>query len=176
QTALCVINGHKRQGNKLHLFVSQAVEFLENTERLSWLQEQHRTGLLSRDELTFEFKLSAIADNLKSAKSCFELLNKIGISTLLTGVTQSAEAQRVLSHLPVSYIKLDISLLKNPGKELKDLIDLAHSLDLKVIAPQIEDPRSIATLWSSGTDFVQGNFVQRPENNLIYDFSEAVLD
>ncbi|MEN8167340.1 MAG: response regulator, partial [Pseudomonadota bacterium] len=50
QTALCVINGHKRQGNKLHLFVSQAVEFLENTERLSWLQEQHRTGLLSRDE------------------------------------------------------------------------------------------------------------------------------
>ncbi len=176
QTAFSVINGHKKQGNKLHLFVSQSIELLENMERLAWLQEKHRTGLLSRDELTFEFKLSAIADNLNSAKTCFELLNKLGIGTLLTGVTQSADAQRALSHLSISYIKLDISLLKNPGKELKDLIELAHSLDIKVIAPQIEDPRSIATLWSSGTDFVQGNFVQRPENNLIYDFNESVID
>ncbi|MCU7892224.1 MAG: EAL domain-containing protein [Candidatus Thiodiazotropha sp. (ex Ustalcina ferruginea)] len=65
------------------------------------------------------------------------------------------------------------TILQREG--LKHLIELAHQIDIKVIAPQVEDPRSIAVLWSSGADYVQGNFVQRPENNLIYDFNESVL-
>jgi EAL domain-containing protein (putative c-di-GMP-specific phosphodiesterase class I) len=40
----------------------------------------------------------------------------------------------------------------------------------------VEDPQSIAFLWSSGVDFVQGNFVQRPEINPAYDFNDSVLN
>lgn len=174
--AINMINEQRKQGNPLHLFVSQSADLLENMERLSWLQEKHRSGLISKNSLTFEFNINEVGKNLNSAKICFDMLGKIGVTTLLTRVMLSPESERIIRHLPIGYIKLDYSLLTEPDRGLKELIVLAHQLKLKVIAPQVEDPRSIAILWSSGADFVQGNFVQRPENNLIYDFTESVLN
>ncbi len=173
--AISVVNEHLKQGNRLHLFVSQSTDLLENMERLTWLREKHRSGQIVNNCLTFEFNINEVGKNLNSAKICFDMLGKIGITTLLTRVSLSPESERIIRHLPISYIKLDYSLLSDQSKNLKDLIVLAHQLGIKVIAPQVEDPRSIAILWSSGADFVQGNFVQRPENNLIYDFTESVL-
>jgi EAL domain-containing protein (putative c-di-GMP-specific phosphodiesterase class I) len=139
------------------------------------LQEKRKSGHIGKNNLTFEFNINDVSKNLNSAKICFDVLSKIGITCLLTRVSLTPESERVLRHLPLSYIKLDYSLLTNPDQGLKQLISLAHELKVKVIAPQVEDPRSIAILWSSGADFVQGNFVQRPEHNLIYDFTESVL-
>lgn len=173
--AINAINEHHKQGTHLHLFVSQSSELLEDMDRLSWLREKRRTGHFGKKNLTFEFNINEVGKNLNSAKICFDVLGKIGITTLLTRVTLTPESERVLRHLPISYIKLDSSLLANPDNSIRELISLAHELKIKVIAPQVEDPRSIAILWSSGADFVQGNFVQRPENNLIYDFTESVL-
>ncbi len=173
--AINAINEYRKQGNHLHLFVSQSTDLLEDMERLSWLREKRRSGHIGSNNLTFEFNINDVGKNINSAKICFDVLGKIGITSLLTKVTLTPESERILRHLPVSYIKLDYSLLSEPGKGLKELISLAHELKIKVIAPQVEDPRSIAILWSSGADFVQGNFVQRPENNLIYDFTESVL-
>lgn len=175
RTALSVIHANRQQSKGLHLFVSQSVDLLENLNRLAWLQEKHRTGFIQEDELTFEFRISEVEKNMNSAKICFETLAKMGISSLLTGVKNAPETQNTLTLLPISYIKLDTHLLQDQKQELKALISLAHSLKIKVIAPQVEDPSSIALLWSSGTDLVQGNFVQRPESNLLYDFNESVL-
>lgn len=175
RSALSLVKEQLNQGNRLHLFISQSVDLLDNMKRLQWLREKYRTGMIRENSLTFEFKLKEIAGHLKSAKICFDMLKEMGISTLLTGVNHSPESQRVLNHLSIGYIKLDTELLDRPDEGLKPLISLAHSLGIKVIAPQVEDPRSIALLWSSGSDYVQGFFVQRPENNLIYDFNESIL-
>ncbi|MEJ2453778.1 MAG: EAL domain-containing protein [Candidatus Thiodiazotropha sp.] len=173
--AINAVNEYRKQGNHLHLFVSQSTDLLEDMERLSWLREKRRSGHFSANNMTFEFNINDVGKNINSAKICFDVLDKIGITSLLTKVAFSPESERILRHLPISYIKLDYSLLSEPEKGLKELISLAHQLKIKVIAPQVEDPRSIAILWSSGADFVQGNFVQRPEHNLIYDFTESVL-
>lgn len=176
RTALSIINQHKQRGRELHLFVSQAADLLDNIERLSWLRDKHRRGLISENDLTFEFRLADVVKHLDSAKVCFEMLRSINIFTLLTGVNNSAESRRLLTQLPLKYVKLEPKLLNKPDQELKELISHVHTQKIKIIAPQVEDPRSIALLWSSGVDFVQGNFVQRPENNLLYDFNESVLN
>ncbi|MCG7903050.1 protein in phbC 3'region [Candidatus Thiodiazotropha endoloripes] len=173
--AVAVINEHRKHGTPLHLFVSQSADLLDNMERLTWLKDKRRSGQLAQNTMTFEFNIHEVAKSMKSAKICFEVLNKMGISTLLTRVSVNPETERVLQHLPISYIKLDRSLLLDAGDEVKQLVEMVHERNIKVIAPQVEDPRSIALLWSSGADYVQGNFVQRPESNLIYDFNESVL-
>ncbi|MEJ2395350.1 MAG: hypothetical protein P8Z77_11365 [Candidatus Thiodiazotropha sp.] len=97
-------------------------------ERLSWLREKRRSGHIGSNNLTFEFNINEVGKNLNSAKICFDVLSKIGITNLLTRVTLTPESERILRHLPVSYIKLDYSLLSDPDKGLKDLITLAHEL------------------------------------------------
>jgi diguanylate cyclase (GGDEF)-like protein len=176
RNALNMIKRHKEQGQQLHLFISQAVDLLDSIERLSWLKETHRRGLIAAGDLTFEFRLLDLARHLGSAKVCFEMLHSINIMTLLTGYDHSSEAQWLIKNLPLEYVKLDTSLLHDPQHDLKALIASLQALKIKVIAPQVEDPRSIALLWSSGIDFVQGNFVQHPESNLLYDFNESVLN
>jgi diguanylate cyclase (GGDEF)-like protein len=173
--AINLVNENLKKGTHLHLFVSQSIDLLDNMERLSWLSKKHSAGHLFKNTLTFEFNIHEVGRNLKTAKICFEMLNKLGISCLLTRVTMTPETEQVIHHLPIRFIKLDNSLLNNPGEDVQQLIELAHSRNIKAIAPQVEDPRSLAVLWSSGIDYVQGNFVQRPESNLIYDFNESVL-
>ncbi|MET0065702.1 MAG: EAL domain-containing protein [Candidatus Thiodiazotropha sp.] len=173
--AINLVNENLKQGTQLHLFVSQSTDLLENMERLSWLSKKHHAGHIFKNTLTFEFNIHEVGRNLKTAKICFEMLNKLGISCLLTRVTHTPETEQIIHHLPIRFIKLDYSLLNAPGEEVRQLIEMVHERKIKAIAPQVEDPRSIAALWSSGIDYVQGNFVQRPENNLIYDFNESVL-
>ncbi len=175
QQALGMIHEHRRKNMAIHLFVSQSVELMTNMERMAWLQDQHRIGNLHEGDLTFEFPVSAVVQNIKPAQICIDTLAKMGISVLLTGVRGTPDCQRVMKHVNIRYIKLDRRMLDGSAENLKELISLAHELKIKVIAPQVEDPRSIAQLWSSDADFVQGNFVQRPENNLSYDFNESVL-
>ncbi|MEJ2403501.1 MAG: EAL domain-containing protein, partial [Candidatus Thiodiazotropha sp.] len=173
--AINLVNENLKKGTHLHLFVSQSINLLDNMERLSWLSKKHSAGHLFKNTLTFEFNIHEVGRNLKTAKICFEMLNKLSISCLLTRVTMTPETEQIIHHLPIRFIKLDYSLLNNPGEDVQQLIELAHSRNIKAIAPQVEDPRSLAVLWSSGIDYVQGNFVQRPESNLIYDFNESVL-
>jgi diguanylate cyclase (GGDEF)-like protein len=173
--AVNLINEHLKQGTHLHLFVSQSIDLIENSERLSWLKNTQQTGHIKANTLTFEFNINEVGRKLKTAKVCFEILSKMGISCLLTRVTMNPESLQIIQHLPIRYIKLDYSLLSDPGDQVLQLIEAVHQQNIKAIAPQVEDPRSIAALWSSGIDYVQGNFVQRPENNLLYDFNESVL-
>ena len=88
---------------------------------------------------------------------------------------------QLLSHLPVDYLKVAERFVgakaDSPAvsAELKQLVDLAHKLNKRIIVPHIEDASSAAKLWSSGADYVQGNFVQQPGSDLGFDFQGAAF-
>jgi EAL domain-containing protein (putative c-di-GMP-specific phosphodiesterase class I) len=48
-------------------------------------------------------------------------------------------------------------------------------MGLQVIGQQVEDAQSAATLWMTGVDYIQGNLVQRPADDLHFDFDSSVL-
>jgi EAL domain-containing protein (putative c-di-GMP-specific phosphodiesterase class I) len=50
-----------------------------------------------------------------------------------------------------------------------------HEIGSAVIVAQIEQPQTIARVWSCGIDFIQGNFLQLPSEELSFDFSESAL-
>jgi EAL domain-containing protein (putative c-di-GMP-specific phosphodiesterase class I) len=58
---------------------------------------------------------------------------------------------------------------------LHALVELAHELGTRVIAPRVEDARGAAALWTAGVDFIQGNFVQPAHKELTFDFQASVL-
>jgi EAL domain-containing protein (putative c-di-GMP-specific phosphodiesterase class I) len=126
-------------------------------------------------DLTFEFQISGVASHLAPAKSFFESLQSLGIRILLTGVTDEASHLKLLEHLGVDFVKVSFEFVKRRPEKLVSVIEQIHELGKPVIAQQIEDSQVIAQLWMSGVDLIQGNFIQRPDENLGYDFSESVL-
>lgn len=69
---------------------------------------------------------------------------------------------------PGASIKIDQSFIKDVCKHandaaiVKSLIDMAHSLGLKVIAEGVETPEQLAFLRKNRCDAVQGYLVSRP--------------
>jgi EAL domain-containing protein (putative c-di-GMP-specific phosphodiesterase class I) len=73
-----------------------------------------------------------------------------------------------LVRLPFSEIKVDKSfvLLAKQTKEslsvIKSIVDLGHSLDLRVTAEGVDDQSTLHYLNTLGCDLAQGYFIARP--------------
>jgi len=53
---------------------------------------------------------------------------------------------------------------------LRHIVNDAHQRSCKVVAARIEDAQSASQLWSTGVDYLQGDFVQQAGQDLIFDF------
>ncbi len=73
-----------------------------------------------------------------------------------------------LRYLPVTELKIDKSFVKDMLVDegnatiVKASINLAHSLNLKVVAEGIEDDATLAHLVQLGCDYAQGFFISKP--------------
>jgi diguanylate cyclase (GGDEF)-like protein len=71
-----------------------------------------------------------------------------------------------LTMLPVSELKIDKSFLLNLGKNsdkvIKAMIDLAHSLDLKVVGEGVETKDLLVLLKNMQCDYAQGYYIAKP--------------
>ena len=73
-----------------------------------------------------------------------------------------------LVRLPFSEIKVDASFVQNASGSdeaqaiVKSIIDLGHSLKLKVTAEGVEDSAAAELLKTLGCDLLQGGFIGTP--------------
>jgi EAL domain-containing protein (putative c-di-GMP-specific phosphodiesterase class I) len=71
-----------------------------------------------------------------------------------------------LTELPVNELKIDKSFLlsinENTNKVIKAMIDLAHLLNLKVVAEGVETKELLDMLNEMNCDFAQGFYIAKP--------------
>ena len=73
-----------------------------------------------------------------------------------------------MSTFPLDILKIDQSFIRNwqpnskNGAIVKGLIQLAHTLDLKVIAEGVETIEQLSFLQTEGCDYIQGYYFSRP--------------
>jgi EAL domain-containing protein (putative c-di-GMP-specific phosphodiesterase class I) len=91
-------------------------------------------------------------------------------------VTDSEDVLGLIARRPISTAKLAHALAsRETGARLRLLVEALHQRGARVIAAGIEDPEVIGRIWSSGVDYIQGNFIQFPEDTLSFNFQEGVI-
>ena len=103
-----------------------------------------------------------------------------GVQLCLGQYEHTPDASRLLEELPLGFIKLApkyvaADVTQALRDELRVLSDRAHRFDIQVIGHRVEDAKTASSLWLSGIDFIQGNLVQSPADELNFDFNAAVL-
>jgi len=95
----------------------------------------------------------------------FKMLGaRIALDDFGTGYSSLAH----LKDLPIDILKIDQSFIRNLCTEEKHqrivraIIDMAHDLDLGVVAEGVEDEESLAWLRTIGCDQAQGYHIARP--------------
>jgi EAL domain-containing protein (putative c-di-GMP-specific phosphodiesterase class I) len=101
---------------------------------------------------------------MRVLKQLHELGVQLSIDDFGTGYSSLA----YLKKLPVQTLKIDYSFIRNMMSDHQDelivqsTIQLAHSLNLKVVAEGVEDADLIERLSAMGCDEAQGYHIGRP--------------
>jgi len=131
------------------------------------------TGMLSSHEvphqrLTLELTESAMMQDPQRTMEILNQLNKMGLHLSIDDFGTGYSSLAYLSKLPVGEIKIDksfvMSMAQNDNNAMivRTTIDLAHNLDLKVIAEGVENQQTLEMLQAMGCDYVQGYHISRP--------------
>jgi len=143
---------------------------LGDTQFLEFVVECLDRSGIAPAQLCFEMTESAVVANLDHARRFVGVLHGMGCSFALDDFGSGVGSFSNLRTLPMDYLKIDGSFMRNLGRDsvnqamVAAMIKLARSLDFKVIAEQVEDNASLDMVRQMGVDFVQGYAIGRPQH------------
>lgn len=131
-----------------------------------------RFNLMTRDLpthlLEIEITESALMQEIERTTQLLGTLQELGIHVAIDDFGTGYSSFSYLKHLPVETLKIDKTfiddMLKSPRDNalVRTLIQLAHTLGMKVVAEGVETHASLSALIELGCDQVQGFIFSKP--------------
>ena len=131
---------------------------------------------LSPSYLEIEVTENAIIENMKYANKMLNEFIKKGIKIAIDDFGTGYSSYEHLSNLRLNILKIDksfIDFINCDSKKnliIKSIIDLAHGLEMSVIAEGVEQDHQMKTLKEYGCDIIQGYYYSKPL--CVQDFEE----
>jgi diguanylate cyclase (GGDEF)-like protein/PAS domain S-box-containing protein len=127
-----------------------------------------RTGV-QPGQVCFEVTEASVVANIEHARRFIGVLHGMGCSFALDDFGSGLGSFTNLKTLPMDYLKIDGIHIRDLTHDdvnqamVSAMIQLARTLDFRVIAEQIEDSATLDTVRRMGIDYLQGYAVGRPE-------------
>jgi PAS domain S-box-containing protein len=151
------------------LFVRLSKDSVRDKSLLQWLTNQLKATRLDPQRIAFQISEQVAAEYLADATELAGGLRKGGFMFALEHFGTGRDPRRMLAHLPIDYIKVDGTLMQGLAvdqqlqQRVKDLVDQAKAKKVGTIAERVEDANTMAVLWQLGIEFIQGYFINEPE-------------
>jgi diguanylate cyclase (GGDEF)-like protein/PAS domain S-box-containing protein len=149
--------------------INLAGQTLGDSEFLEFVVECFDHTGASPADICFEVTESSVVANLDHAQRFIAVLHGMGCEFALDNFGSGLSSFSTLKTLPMDYLKIDGSFIKNLAGDTVNqamvaaMIDLSRSLNFRVVAEQVEDQWALDTVTGMGIDFVQGFIVGRPQ-------------
>lgn len=151
------------------LFVRLSKDSLRDKSLLQWLANQLKAARIDPAHIVFQISEQNAAEYLADTTELANGLRKAGFLFAIEHFGTGRDPQRLLGHLPLNYLKIDGSLMQglavdqNQQQRVRDFVDQARARKISTIAERVEDANTMAVLWQLGIEFIQGYFVNEPE-------------
>jgi diguanylate cyclase (GGDEF)-like protein/PAS domain S-box-containing protein len=143
---------------------------------LPWLSDKLRSGRIASDLLVLQISEVDIHGNPAQALAFCRGLRQLNAGMAICHFGCALDPFAVLDELTPTLVKLDETLVRDiiySPQQIENLriqIGRLHERGLLVIAPQVEDMDVLPVLWQTGADYVQGYCLQRPSDEMNYEF------
>ena len=144
-------------------------ETLGDLQFLEFVVECLDSTGVAPSQVCFEISESAVVANLDHARRFVGVLHGMGCQFALDDFGSGVGSFSNLKNLPMDYLKIDGSFMRNLAADsvnqamVAAMIKLARTLNFKVIAEQVEDAAALDAVRRMGVDYVQGYAVGRPQ-------------
>ncbi|OHU86736.1 MULTISPECIES: EAL domain-containing protein [Pseudoalteromonas] len=150
----------------IRITVNVSSRHFASLDFVTYMQQLYIDYQLPNGALCLEITESGLIENLKLATKIIQGLEPLGVKLYLDDFGTGYSALGYLHQLPIHVLKLDKSFVDQLTHKENPLVDailsLARSLDLKVVAEGIENPKQWALLKRKGCQFGQGFMVSKP--------------
>jgi diguanylate cyclase (GGDEF)-like protein len=167
-----------QEGKRTHFFIKLSAASIKDETLIEWINFQIKDKDLPENALIFEVKESVAVTNLKNAKDLASKLRKIKCGFVLDDFGSGTNPFQLLEHIDADYVRLDKSfmdeLADNPQNQetIKKIAEQASEFGKFTIAQFVKDANSLSLLWGMGVNFIQGYFLQEPQSEMNYDFTD----
>jgi diguanylate cyclase (GGDEF)-like protein/PAS domain S-box-containing protein len=149
-------------------FINLSGQALTDEGFVQFALERLQTAKLGPHLLCFEITETAAVANLHRAREFMTALRKRGCRFALDDFGSGMSSFAYLKSLPVDYLKIDGSFIKNLDKDsmsiaiVQSVKRIGHTAGLQTIAEWVESEQVRARLATIGIDYVQGYAIAKP--------------
>ena len=136
---------------------------------LAYIKEQAQHYDIDFNEICFEVTETVAIANLVQAVHFIEELKALGCQFALDDFGSGLSSFGYLKHLPVDYLKIDGSFVKDMVADridsalVESINQVGHIMEMQTIAEWVEDEETFLKIKAMGVDYSQGYFTGRPE-------------
>lgn len=156
------------------LFVNLSDEALTTKKSAETIIETIGTAKIADGTLTVEVSRKVLAESGERLNHLRDVLQQHGHGLLMERYGLD-DAELLESNRPwLTHVKLDGGIIKaiaggpSEQKTAKAAVAVARDADIKTIALAVENAELLPNLYALGIDYVQGNFVSLPHEELVY--------
>ncbi len=151
------------------LFVRLSQESLSDPTLAAWLSNQLRTTKIEPARIVFQVREEVAAQQIKDAVALHKALREKGFRFAIEGFGLGRDTERLLGHLTPDFVKIHGALMQGLSADqdkqarVKAVVELARACKAITIGERVQDANTMAVLWQLGVEFIQGYFVNAPE-------------
>src|SRR5919201_3543074 len=141
---------------------------LQEPDLAAYVGRSLRTWNLAGKGLVLEITETAILNDQKAAIEALDSLKRLGVGVAIDDFGTGYSSMYYLAQMPLDELKIDImfvrQMLELPthAKIVRSLIELAHNLELSVVAEGVENEAIWSALDPLGCDRAQGWYIGKP--------------
>ncbi len=140
-----------------------------NEDFLAFVVNELQTRGVDPQKLAFEITETAAVDNMEKANVFIDRVRQLGCHFALDDFGSGFSTFAYLKKLPIDYLKIDGSLVKNLATDhidremVRAINDIGHTVGARTIAEFVEDDETLAHLRNMGVDYAQGYGLCKPK-------------
>ncbi len=152
----------------LHMAVNLSFRQFQDSQLLPTLNRLISERGVDAQWLEFEHTETAVMRRSEQVQQTMQALGKVGVRFSLDDFGTGFSSFVHLNSLPITLLKIDKSFVggmqdRPENRQLvRAMINLAHNLNLEVVAEGVETSEQLALLRQFGCDQVQGYWISKP--------------
>lgn len=158
-----------RDGRPAKFFINLSTTAFKDADLLPSVIRWLRDASVKAGHVVFEANESQILAQPQAATTFIRAAGKLGAHFSIDNYGHHTADDGHLNDLPIEYAKIDMSFIKKLSADpasrqpLVAVIAAAQARSFKSIAKCVETADNLASLWSFGFDYVQGDYFESPE-------------
>jgi diguanylate cyclase (GGDEF)-like protein len=151
------------------LFVRLSQDTLADPGLPAWLAENLKKVKIEPARIVFQVREDVAAQQIKEMVGLHKALAASGFRFALEGFGMGRDTEQLLNHLKPDFVKIHGALMQGLSADqdkqarVKAVVELARKCKAVTIGERVQDANTMAVLWQLGVEFIQGYFVNAPE-------------